>query len=254
VEPRHTFNYAEMAALIAPRPFMVERGHFDGVAPDETVGYEFAKVRHLVRRAPEAAAGPLPHRMVRRAPQNQRRRHLRVPASPPELARTPLTPATSADSTPPVPPRKPRAVELAVIVAAGVGKRFGPGADKLFLEGRRPTGVAHTWARFDGRRRHRRGGPGRPRRPGRGLPRNRGAPCHLQAVASRGRRCRAAGFRLERSAGHRRRLISSPSRTGRDPARRRRSSRPPSSPRAKPGRPWPRSASPTPSRKAATAA
>lgn len=42
-----TFNYAEMAALIAPRPFMVERGHFDGVAPDEMVGYEFAKVRHL---------------------------------------------------------------------------------------------------------------------------------------------------------------------------------------------------------------
>lgn len=42
-----TFNYAEMAALIAPRPFMVERGHFDGVAPDETVAYEFAKVRHL---------------------------------------------------------------------------------------------------------------------------------------------------------------------------------------------------------------
>jgi hypothetical protein len=36
-----------MAALIAPRPFMVERGHFDGVAPDETVAYEFAKVRHL---------------------------------------------------------------------------------------------------------------------------------------------------------------------------------------------------------------
>ncbi len=42
-----TFNYAEMAALIAPRPFMVERGHFDGVAPDEMVGYEFAKVRFL---------------------------------------------------------------------------------------------------------------------------------------------------------------------------------------------------------------
>lgn len=40
-----TFNYAEMAALIAPRPFMVERGHFDGVAPDEAVGHEFAKVR-----------------------------------------------------------------------------------------------------------------------------------------------------------------------------------------------------------------
>src|SRR5690606_8869916 len=42
-----TFNYAEMATLIAPRPFMVERGHFDGVAPDETVAYEYAKVRNL---------------------------------------------------------------------------------------------------------------------------------------------------------------------------------------------------------------
>jgi dienelactone hydrolase len=43
----NTFNYSEMAALIAPRPFMVERGHFDGVAPDERVAYEYAKVRHL---------------------------------------------------------------------------------------------------------------------------------------------------------------------------------------------------------------
>jgi dienelactone hydrolase len=43
----HTFSYAEMAALIAPRPFMVERGHSDGVAPDEWVAYEFAKVRRL---------------------------------------------------------------------------------------------------------------------------------------------------------------------------------------------------------------
>jgi hypothetical protein len=43
----NTFNYSEMAALIAPRPFMVERGHFDGVAPDERVALEYAKVRHL---------------------------------------------------------------------------------------------------------------------------------------------------------------------------------------------------------------
>ncbi|QDU76993.1 Alpha/beta hydrolase family protein [Bremerella volcania] len=43
----NTFGYAEMAGLIAPRPFMVERGHFDGVADDEKVGHEFAKVRHL---------------------------------------------------------------------------------------------------------------------------------------------------------------------------------------------------------------
>jgi cephalosporin-C deacetylase-like acetyl esterase len=38
-------NYAEMAMLIAPRPFMVERGHDDGVGMDEWVGYEYAKVR-----------------------------------------------------------------------------------------------------------------------------------------------------------------------------------------------------------------
>lgn len=41
------FNYAEMATLIAPRPFMVERGHFDGVAPDERVALEYAKVQRL---------------------------------------------------------------------------------------------------------------------------------------------------------------------------------------------------------------
>ena len=43
----HTFNYAEMAALVAPRPFMVERGHNDGVGIDEWVAYEYAKVRRL---------------------------------------------------------------------------------------------------------------------------------------------------------------------------------------------------------------
>jgi dienelactone hydrolase len=42
-----TFNYAEMAALVAPRPFMVERGHHDGVASDETVAWEYAKIRFL---------------------------------------------------------------------------------------------------------------------------------------------------------------------------------------------------------------
>ena len=61
-----TFNYAEMAALIAPRPFMVERGHFDGVSSDEAVAYEFAKVFYLYdakldigdRCAIEAFVGP----------------------------------------------------------------------------------------------------------------------------------------------------------------------------------------------------
>ena len=46
----HIANYGEMAALIAPRPFMVERGHRDGVAPDEWVAYEYAKVRRLYAR------------------------------------------------------------------------------------------------------------------------------------------------------------------------------------------------------------
>ncbi len=43
----HWFDHAEMAWLIAPRPFMVERGHHDGVAPDEWIGYEFARVRRV---------------------------------------------------------------------------------------------------------------------------------------------------------------------------------------------------------------
>ena len=41
----NTFNYAELSWLICPRPFMVERGHHDGVAPDEWVAYEYAKTR-----------------------------------------------------------------------------------------------------------------------------------------------------------------------------------------------------------------
>ena len=41
----NTFNYAELSWLILPRPFMVERGHHDGVAPDEWVVYEYAKTR-----------------------------------------------------------------------------------------------------------------------------------------------------------------------------------------------------------------
>jgi dienelactone hydrolase len=46
----HTFNYAEMAALVAPRPFMVERGHDDGVAPDEWVALEYARVRRFYNK------------------------------------------------------------------------------------------------------------------------------------------------------------------------------------------------------------
>jgi dienelactone hydrolase len=38
-------NYSDLAKLMAPRPFMVERGHDDVVAPDEWVAFEYAKVR-----------------------------------------------------------------------------------------------------------------------------------------------------------------------------------------------------------------
>lgn len=41
----NTFSYAELVNLMVPRPFMVERGHDDGVAPDEWVAHEYAKVR-----------------------------------------------------------------------------------------------------------------------------------------------------------------------------------------------------------------
>jgi dienelactone hydrolase len=41
----HVANYAELSKLMAPRPFMVERGHDDGVGIDEWVAWEFAKVR-----------------------------------------------------------------------------------------------------------------------------------------------------------------------------------------------------------------
>jgi len=42
-----TFNYSDLAGLMAPRPFMAQRGHADGVAWDEYVGYEYALVRRL---------------------------------------------------------------------------------------------------------------------------------------------------------------------------------------------------------------
>ncbi len=41
----HVANYAELSMLMTPRPFMVERGHDDGVGIDEWVAFEYAKVR-----------------------------------------------------------------------------------------------------------------------------------------------------------------------------------------------------------------
>ncbi|MCX7422333.1 MAG: hypothetical protein NT013_22695 [Planctomycetia bacterium] len=41
----HVASYAELAMLMAPRPFMVEAGHRDGGQPTELVAGEFGKVR-----------------------------------------------------------------------------------------------------------------------------------------------------------------------------------------------------------------
>ncbi|MDR3674705.1 MAG: dienelactone hydrolase family protein [Acidobacteriota bacterium] len=41
----NTFNYSEMANLMTPRPYMVERGHDDGPGLDPWVAYEYAKVQ-----------------------------------------------------------------------------------------------------------------------------------------------------------------------------------------------------------------
>jgi dienelactone hydrolase len=43
----HTFDHAELAYLMVPRPFMVERGHHDHVAHDSWVAHEYARVRRL---------------------------------------------------------------------------------------------------------------------------------------------------------------------------------------------------------------
>jgi dienelactone hydrolase len=40
-------NYGELANLMAPRPFMVERGHDDEVGMDEWITFEYAKVRRF---------------------------------------------------------------------------------------------------------------------------------------------------------------------------------------------------------------
>ncbi|MEW5974262.1 MAG: hypothetical protein AB1898_00510 [Acidobacteriota bacterium] len=78
-------NYAELAALMAPRPFMVERGHADGVAPDEWVAYEYAKVRRFYvtqMKRPEQTTIEFfdgPHTIHGKGTFEFLRRHLRWP-------------------------------------------------------------------------------------------------------------------------------------------------------------------------------
>jgi hypothetical protein len=76
-------NYSELASLIAPRPFMVERGHSDMVAPDEWVAYEYAKVRFFYTtkmKMPEKTAIEFfdgPHTINGKGTFEFLRRHLR---------------------------------------------------------------------------------------------------------------------------------------------------------------------------------
>ena len=80
----NTFNYAEMAALIAPRPFMVERGHDDGVGLDEYVAFEYAKVRRLYARLGIADRTEI--EFFAGGHEINLRRHARVPAKAPAMA------------------------------------------------------------------------------------------------------------------------------------------------------------------------
>jgi hypothetical protein len=43
----NVINYAELANLMMPRPFMVERGHSDGTSVDEQVAFEYAEVKRF---------------------------------------------------------------------------------------------------------------------------------------------------------------------------------------------------------------
>jgi hypothetical protein len=78
-------NYSDLAKLMAPRPFMVERGHNDGVAPDEWVAYEYAKVRWFYdtqMRLPERTAIEFfngPHEINGKATFEFLHQHLRWP-------------------------------------------------------------------------------------------------------------------------------------------------------------------------------
>ena len=92
----NTFNYAEMAALIAPRPFMVERGHRDGVGAGRVGRVRIRQGAPALRRS--ADPQPHAHRVLRRAPHDSRRRHVRVPARAPEMAESVRKPTAVAGS------------------------------------------------------------------------------------------------------------------------------------------------------------
>ena len=67
-----TFDYAEMAYLMLPRPFMVERGHHDRVGRDQWVAHEYAKVAMALY--PVGSRRSNRDRVFQRRPHDQRRR------------------------------------------------------------------------------------------------------------------------------------------------------------------------------------
>ena len=80
-------NYSDLANFMAPRPFMVERGHYDTVAPDEWVAYEFAKTRFFYARQKLAGRAEIeffdgPHTINGKGTFEFLRRHLGQPAPP----------------------------------------------------------------------------------------------------------------------------------------------------------------------------
>ena len=81
-------NYSDLANLMAPRPFMVERGHYDPVAPDEWVAYEFAKTRFFYARQKMEDRAEIeffdgPHTINGKGTFEFLRRHLGFPPAPP---------------------------------------------------------------------------------------------------------------------------------------------------------------------------
>lgn len=79
-------NYAELSMLMAPRPFMVERGHDDGVGIDEWVAWEFAKVRRHYAKLGLTANTEIeffdgPHTINGKGTFDFLQRHLKLPTS-----------------------------------------------------------------------------------------------------------------------------------------------------------------------------
>ena len=79
-----TFDYAEMAYLMVPRPFMVERGHNDRVGRDRWVALRVRQGALAVRATRHSPTAR--DRVLQRRPRHQRRRHVPLPAPSPQLA------------------------------------------------------------------------------------------------------------------------------------------------------------------------